>query len=372
MHLPPFKLERYFGPREFTARYMLSGSDCESYTVRELLNLVPGAADAFQEHWLGYTETEGSPALRAAIARLYRTVAADDVLVHNGAGEAIFTFMNAVLRPGDHVVVHYPCYQSLVEVARGIGCRVTKWRTRAEEGWRLDPHHLEDALTPRTRAVIVNCPHNPTGQLMDRETFDRVVAIARSRDLVLLSDEVYRGLEYDAADRLPAACDQYGRAVSVGVLSKTYGLPGLRIGWVATRNTELRRSILCFKDYTTLCNSAASEFLATTALEAHARIAERNLGIVRSNLARLRSFLERHEARFRWTEPRAGATGFPTVVDGTDVETFCADVLDQAGVLLLPGTVYDPRSREVRFGYGRRNMPEALDRLDHYLTRSGI
>ncbi len=368
MPIAPFKIERYFAPREFTARYMLSGSDCESFTIAELLELVPGAQAEFQDHWLGYTETQGAPSLREEIAHLYESVGPDGILIHSGAGEAIFTFMNSALGPGDHVIVHYPCYQSLFQVAESIGCEVTRWETTAQGGWELDLNFLEDSIGDRTRAIIINCPHNPTGYLMDSDRLEAIVELARSRDVLLFSDEVYRGLEYDPEHRLPPACDLYENAISLGVLSTSYGLPGLRIGWIATQNARIRENILMFKDYTTLCNAAPSEFLARMALRVGPHILRRNLEIVMANLEILRDFFSAYADALRWVEPRAGAIGFPTLLEG-GVDAFCNDVLDGEGVLLLPGTVYDEASCELRIGYGRRNMQEALGRLSAYLDR---
>ena len=369
MRIPPFRIERYFAPHEFTAPYLLSASDCEAISVSELLDLVPGAADEFGRQRLGYTETAGTGSLRAAIAGLYESIGADDVLVHSGASEAIFTFMNGLLHPGDQVIVHYPCYQSLFQIAETIGCEVVRWTVRPEDGWRLDPGFLESAITDRTRAVVMNTPHNPTGYLADRETQEAIVRIVRARNIVLLADEVYRGLEYDPGDRLPAACDLYDNAVSIGVMSKTYGLAGLRIGWMATHNREILRSALTLKDYTSLCNSAPGEYLAEVALRAGERLLERNRGIVLSNLPLLRGFFARHAERLRWVEPRAGTIGYPTLLSG-GVDPFCAEVLDAVGVLLLPGTVYEDASRQIRFGFGRRNLPEALERLDRHLRQA--
>jgi aspartate/methionine/tyrosine aminotransferase len=368
MRPDPFKIERYFAPREFKAPYMLSGSDCESMSVAELLELVPGSTEQLHDQWLGYTEIEGSPSLRRRIAALYDTIEPEDILVHTGAGEVIFTFMNAALSPGDHIIVHYPCYQSLFQLAETIGSEVTRWVTRPESGWSLDLDFLDDHIRPDTRAVVINTPHNPTGYLMTRDDLAGIVEIASRHSTLLFSDEVYRGLEHDPADRLPAACDLYENAVSVGVLSKTYGLPGLRIGWLATRNAELRAGAVAIKDYTSLCNSAPSEILAEIALQALDRIVARNLAIVRANLPLLDEFFVRRSDLFTWVPPRAGAIGFPRLSAG-NVDVFCDEVLEGCGVLLLPGTVYDRDSDHFRVGFGRRNMPEALSQLELYLER---
>lgn len=365
-HLPPFKLERYFARYEFSAEYLLSSSDCESVSVGDLLALEPQAETAFRQHWLGYTESPGAPTLRQEIAGIYSAIQPDHVLVHSGAEEAILLFMHAVLQPGDHVIVHWPCYQSLFEIARSIGCEVTRWEARFENGWALDLDELKAAVRPQTRLIVVNTPHNPTGYLMDPADYRALAGFAEERGLLLFSDEVYRHSEYTPEDRLPAACDLSENAVSLGVLSKTYGLPGLRIGWVATRNTAVYQRMAALKDYTTICNSAPSEFLAELALRQRERLVARNLEIIQSNLSRLDDFFARHASRFAWVRPKAGPIGFPCLLD-TDVEAFCHSLVTQAGVLLLPGSLFDQAGNFFRIGFGRRNMPEALERLEAFL-----
>ena len=363
MRPEPFKIERYFARYEFTTRYLLCASDCEAMTIDDLLAYEPGAREAFGAHWLGYTESPGDPDLRQAITALYETIEAAQVLVHTGAEEAIFSFMNCALEAGDQVIVHEPCYQSLKAVARAIGAEVVPWPAEEAEGWSLDPDRLAGLVTPRTRAIVMNSPHNPTGYLMSAERQTATVEISRRHGLRLFSDEVYRGMEYDPAERLPAACDRYERAVSLGVLSKTYGLPGLRIGWVATRDAEMLERMAAFKDYLTICNSAPSEFLARVALKHHQAIAARNLAIVGDNLALLDGFFERRAERFAWHRPRAGAIAFPVYRPG-GVEALCHALAAQAEVLLLPGAVYDAGERHFRLGFGRRDLPQGLAALE--------
>ncbi|HEX7119023.1 MAG TPA: aminotransferase class I/II-fold pyridoxal phosphate-dependent enzyme [Longimicrobiales bacterium] len=366
----PFELERFLAEHEFRAPHMICGSDCESVSIGELLALEPGALEGLHRVRLGYTESHGAPELRSEIAALYATTCADDVLVHAGAQEAIFGFMNAVLEPGDHVVAHWPAYASLHEVARAIGCEVTPWRADEANGWALDPDDLRRALQPNTKAVVVNFPHNPTGALMDRDTFSEVVAVAAEHGAIVFSDEVYRGLEHRPEERLPAACDVDPRAVSLGVLSKTYGLPGLRIGWVATRNRPVLDAMAAFKDYTSICNAAPSEYLACVALRQRDALVRRNLEIIRRNVALAATFIERHADRFEWTPPRAGSVAFPALRDGGS-ERFCLDVLDRAGVLLLPSRYFGAGDRHFRLGLGRVGLEAGLERLDAFLTGAG-
>jgi aspartate/methionine/tyrosine aminotransferase len=366
MRLPPFALERYFSQHEFTSELLLSSSDCESMSIAELLAAEPGASDALMRQRLGYTESTGSPSLRREISRLYQAIDAEHVLVHAGAEEAIYVFMNAVLEPGDHVIVHRPCYQSLSEIAAAAGCDLSPWQAREDNGWALDPDELRRLVRGSTRAIVINTPHNPTGFHMGREQLQETVEIAERSGIILFCDEVYRGLEYDAADRLPAACDLGEHAVSLGVMSKTYGLAGLRIGWVATRNGAVLSRMAVQKDYTTICCSAPSELLAEVALRHAQEIAERNRSIVRDNLAVLDSFFARHGGDFAWNRPAAGPVAFPRFLKG-DVNGLCDSLRSGAGVLLLPGDVYGDSGGHFRIGFGRRNMPDAVQRMESFL-----
>jgi aspartate/methionine/tyrosine aminotransferase len=369
MNLPPFKLERYFARTEFVAPYVLSGSDCETLTIQELLDLEPGAADGLLATRLGYTEPPGRPSLRRTIASLYDNVDADGILVHTGAEEAIFTFMNALLGPRDHIIVHYPSYQSLFDIARSIGCSVTLWHARRENNWELDLDELKNAIRERTRAIVINTPHSPTGYLMERDNYDALIEVARRHGIVVFSDEVYRGLEYQPETRLPQGCDLYENAVSLGVMSKVYGLAGLRIGWIGTRNKKLLKRMWEVKDYTTICNSAPSEYLAEVGLRARQKLLARNHAIVQSNFHKLSKFFAARADLFSWVPPKAGPVTFPTLLEKTGVESFCREVLEGCGVLLVPGTLFYPESHEVRFGFGRHSTPDAIERLDAFLGR---
>src|SRR5690242_16749719 len=205
MEIRPFRIERYYARYEFTTRYMLSSSDCESRTIESLLELEPDAHARLLGTWCGYTESPGAPELRAAIAGLYERIDPDEVIVTSCAEEGIFLVYHALLREGDHAIVEAPCYESALELVRSTGAEVSPWQRRYDDGWAHDLEGLERLMRPATRLLYVNQPHNPTGTLMDRATFERVAEPARSANVVLFSDEVYRELEHDPADRLPAA-----------------------------------------------------------------------------------------------------------------------------------------------------------------------
>lgn len=368
MRVADFKLERYFAQHEFSAPYLLCCSDCETLTVEDVLQLEGEEAKSeFMKLGLGYTESPGSEELRQRISGIYEHMEADDILVTSGAEEAIFLFMNTSLAPGDHVIVHYPYYQSLGEVARSIGCEVSHWQMAEADGWKPDLASLIHMIKPHTRAVIVNMPHNPTGYLCSRQEFANLVEILRERNILLFSDEVYRLLEYHDPDRLPAACDVYENAVSLGVMSKAYGLAGLRIGWVASRNQKIIRGMAAFKDYTTICNSAPSEFLAAIALKHSESVVRRNLDIIKHNLLLLDEFFVRFSDIFTWNRPKAGPIAFPSVEWPGGVDAFCSGLVAARGILLLPASCFGFGSRNFRIGFGRQNMPEALEQLQNYL-----
>ncbi len=372
--LPDFKLERYFSRWEFTARYHLCASDMESMSVNELLAL---ASAEDRARWdgltLGYIETFGTPALRAAIAATYDSISNEDVLAFAGAEEGIFAAMQVLLQPDDHAIVVTPNYQS-AETLPGAICDVSGIALDPDNDWHLDLDRVRAALRPNTRLISINFPHNPTGKIIPRDDLAALVDIARERGIYLFSDEVYRLIERNETMRLPQVADVYEKGLSLNVLSKSYGLPGLRIGWIATRDRKVLSRMERVKHYLSICNSAPSEALAVIALNARDTILERNRGIVADNLSTLNEFFGEFPDVFEWRIPDGGCIGYPRYLGADGVETFCDRLVDETGVLLLPASVYQsaygpsPDDR-FRIGYGRRNMHEALDALRGYLTR---
>jgi len=372
VRIAEFALERYFARWEFNARYLLCASDVEGYPMAELLAMADSETrDLWDSLQLGYTESTGHPLLRREIAALYDTIDPAEVLTFAGAEEAVFCLMNVLVGSGDHAIVTWPGYQSLYEVARANGADVTLHELRESTGWALDLDELRRQLTPATRLIVVNLPHNPTGMLPDRSTFDGLVEIAREAGAHLLVDEVYRGLEVDPADRLPTGADSMGRGVSLGVMSKAFAMAGLRVGWLAAHDTDLLARIARFKDYTTICSSAPSEILSIIALRARDRVLERSREIVAANLGRLDGFFDDWVDRFDWARPRAGSIGYPRLtVPGVRIDDWAAELVEAEGVLLLPGSQFGHPGNHFRIGFGRTNMPEALARLESFARRS--
>ena len=368
MPINPFKLERYFAKYEFNTKYMLSSSDCESLGMAELLQMAsPASLELWESLKLGYTEAPGHPLLRAEVAKLYPNISPENVLIAVPE-EAIFIAMQTLLAPGDHVIVLTPSYQSLSEIARSIDCQVTPWQLEPTlSGWELDLGQLERSLTDQTRLLVFNFPNNPTGYIPSRQDFDAIIGLARKHNLTIFSDEMYRLLESDSALRLPSVADIYEKGIALSGLSKSFALPGLRLGWLTTQDYGLIERWLAFKDYLTICNSAPAEILGIIALQNADQIVQRNLEIIRENITSAEQFFKKHQDKVAWNSPRAGSIAFPKWLGTESVEQFCQNVLEEQGVMIVPANLFDFPGSHFRIGLGRKNFSEALEHVDEYL-----
>lgn len=368
-----FSLEVFLSKWEFAARHHLTASDSESVTLSRLLELAtPADRDRFMTLHLSYSQTFGSPTLLEAIATTYSGIAAQDILCFAGAEEGIYVCMRTLLAAGDHAIVLTPNYQAAETLPLAI-CETTGVPLVESEGWALDIDAIRAAVRPNTRLISINFPNNPTGTVPKRAAFESLVELCRTRGIWLFSDEVYRGLERSDADRIPQAAEVYERGISLNVMSKAYGLPGLRIGWIACRDRDLLARMERYKHYLSICNSAPSEVLAEIALKARETLLARNRGLVADNLQRLDAFFARFESLFEWKAPRGGCVAFPRYLGKDGVETFCRRLIEEAGVLLLPASIYrsqlteTPRDR-FRIGFGRANLAAGLNAMQAWLS----
>jgi aspartate/methionine/tyrosine aminotransferase len=372
MRIPDLKIEHYFAQFEFTTPYVMCTSDAESLTLSEILDLADSQCRALWDDLvLGYTETWGHPLLREAIAAQYAGAEPADTLVFTGAQDAIFCLMNGQLAAGDHVIVATPCWQPLYEVPRALGADVTTVRMDAADGFGFFADKIADARRDDTKMIVVNAPNNPTGALPSRADLIRLKAMAEGAGATLVSDEIYRLVEHDQASRLPAAVEISDSAVSIGVVSKVYGLPGARLGWLVSKDHELLARAASIKHYTTICAPAPSEILAIIALRNADAILDRTRAIARANLELLDKFFARNSGIIEWRRPDGGTVAFPRFRLDRPTRAVVDEIRRSAGVLLLPGDVFDEPDGYVRIGYGRRHMPAALERLEEYLPRLG-
>lgn len=363
-------LERYFAKYEFHVRYLLSSSDCESIIMAELLQLADSECLALWENLrLGYTESQGHPLLRQEISGLYNNINPGDILTVVPE-EGIFIVMNTILSRGDHIIVTTPAYQSLYEIAVTLGCTVTKWPLFPQNGhWVLDIEFLRKALTENTKMLIMNFPNNPTGFLPTQAFFQKLMQLVKEKDIYLFSDEMYRYLEHDETRRLPSVADIYTKGISLSGFSKAFGLPGLRIGWLTTKDRKLMEHFQVFRDYTTICSSAPSEILGIIALRNKDKIIQRNRRIIRENLHTSRNFFSKHSDIFEWLEPEAGSIAFPGLKLPMPVSVFCETAIREKNIMILPGTVFEHDGNHFRVGYGRTNLQEALNELGQLLKQ---
>ncbi|MGH6615214.1 aminotransferase class I/II-fold pyridoxal phosphate-dependent enzyme [Sphingomonas sp.] len=372
--LQDFRLETYFSKWEFRARFHLTASDAQSMTLRELLDLAdPQDVAAFDAMWLGYTETFGAPDLRAEIARTYDVRAADDILCFAGAEEGLYVAANVLLARDDHAIVVTPNYQAAETVPLSI-CAVTGVPLDPASGWNLDLDRVAAAIRPNTKLISINFPHNPTGRIIARDTLDGLIALCRRHGIWLFSDEVYRLLGPDSDRHLPQVADLYERGLSLNVMSKAYGLPGLRIGWIACADRDLLVRLERMKHYLSICNSGPSERLAVIGLRARDRILARNNALVRDNLALFDAFFDDHRHLFDWTRPDGGCVGYPRWTGPGSVDAFATKLVEEAGVLVLPSSIYrsdlgpTPTDR-FRIGFGRAGLPEGLAAFRGHLAQ---
>lgn len=368
MRFPDLALSRYVARWAPTTAHTLCSSDIAAWRLDELLAL---ADEDERREWdalrLGYGHGAGGLRVRERVAALYRDTDPDEVVCFAGVDEAIFAVVNTLLEPGDHAIAVWPGYGALHEVARAAGARLTLLRMDPGDGWAFPLDALERALRARTRLLILNLPHNPTGALPDAAEFARILALAEASGATVLCDESYRLLERDPRDRLPAAVEASPVAVSLAGLSKPFGLAGLRVGWAVARDRRLLSRAAAFKDYLSGCVAAPSEHLAAIALRSQERVLGRSRSLVAANYAAVETLLARRPDMFRWTPPRAGSTGFVRLHPSLPADRFATRLREDEGVLVLPGAVYGDQGNHVRLGFGGP-VEEALAGIERFVA----
>lgn len=373
--LPEFKLETYLGRWEFAARHHMTASDAQTLTIGELLALGGDAAlGTLLDTPLSYTEPYGAPDLRAAIATTYEGCEAEDILCFAGAEEGVYCLYRTLLSPDDHAIVVTPNYQSAETVPLSL-CATTGVALDEHENWTLHVEQVAAAIRPNTRVLYINFPHNPTGKILERERFDALVELCRRHGIWLFSDEVYRLIERDPSKRLPQVADVYERGVSLNVMSKAYGLPGLRVGWIACRDRALLERMVRFKHYLSICNSAPSERLSLLALRHRDQILARTRAVARDGYAQVSAFLAEFPDLFESYEPDGGVVMFPRYKGTDGVEAFCRRMVEEAGAVLLPASIYASALAPTavdrfRIGYGRHGLDEGLAAMRAFIGRN--
>ncbi len=369
MHIAPFETEHFFAEFEFKTPYLLCSSDCESVTISGLLELAGQTLEDLGEVHLGYTESQGNPVLRAAIAATYNSVDANEVMVLGSPIEGIYLAARALLQPGDEVVVLTPAYDALVNLFEHVVGQgnVKRWAFRAvKQSWSLDLDELLSLISPRTRLLVVNFPHNPTGYLPSPEMQEELLEIVESNDLQVFYDEMYFGLVHAGTTPNPSAADVSDRAIVLSGLSKTYGLPGLRCGWLVVRDESVRANLMNWKFYTSICPPAPVESLALAALSVLDKLRDLNIKRIAGNLDLTDAFFSRWPDLFEWRRPMAGSTAL-VGFDVPSVSAIAPVVARDAGVLIHPAVTLYSDDQHMRLGFGRENFGVGLGRFEAWL-----
>lgn len=363
MDMSSFLVDAYFTEYESKANYMMGSSDPESLPLKEVVSDLSKYADESLRYALG----NGYLSLREKLSTLYETVTPEQIAMMNGGEETIYVTMRALLKPGDEIVVQMPSYQSLSVIAKEIGCSIIEYRPGFEEKWAFNPEMLETKITPKTRLLILNYPHNPTGACLTDSEMASITALCRKHRLYLISDEVYRFLRMDESCSDASFADLYENAVALGSFSKTFAAPGLRLGWIATKNPELMHKLLAYRHFTSTCSNLPCQWIANELLNKRDTIMQRNNAIVRQNAALLEQFVQQHTDLFAYVPPKGATMAYIKLLGGQSATDFCMEVLEHTGVLIVPSSVLESSDEYLRVGLGRESFPKCIQLVSEYL-----
>jgi aspartate/methionine/tyrosine aminotransferase len=366
MKLNDFKLERYFAKYEFSTKYLISSSDCDGYSLEYILSC---ASQNDLELWknlhFGYTDSAGSLFLRETIATQYKTIGVDNVAVMS-PGEANFILMNLILEKGDEVVCMSPAYQSLHQVAQDLGAEIKWWKPN-EANMQFDVNDLEKLISPKTKLIIVNFPHNPT-DFIPITLNGQIINLAARNNTVLFSDEMYHQLVDSPEYNIPAACDFYENAISCGEWQNRSALQ-VCVLLVATHNMDLFNKVLSFKDYLSICNNAAGEVLSKIALTNKEKFINPNIEKIRRNRKLFNEFANRHTGFISYNPPHAGSTAFVNLNIAGSALDYCENLVQKTGIMMVPSEMFGYGDKHVRIGFGRENFGEALTMWEQYISK---
>ena len=369
MKIARFETEHFFAKYEFNTPYQLCNSDCETMSIEALLELADVSLTAFTQQTLGYTESQGNPELRQSIANTYQYCSPENIIVLATPVEGIYLTARALLNPGDEVIVLSPAYDALINMFEHVvgNQNVKKWNFHpSDNGWELRIEELSQLLSPKTKMIVVNFPHNPTGYIPSPQMQQNIIAIAEQNDVWLFSDEMYFGLVHEGTEKIPSMADLSPKAIVLSGLSKTYGLPGLRTGWLVVPNEQLKEEYVNWKFYTSICSPGPSEFLATAALKVWNELRQRSLTQINSNLKIADEFFHRWPSHFTWHRPLAGSTALVRF-HVNSVNQITERLATEAGVLIQSGQTLGSDDQHMRVGFGRSAFATAIGKFDNWL-----
>lgn len=373
MYIKPFGVERWLSKYETTVDYNLTSTSIMPLSINELLELTGEDEEQVKENIfsikLNYGAIEGRLDYLSGIASLYQSIQKEQVISTNGGVGASHLTMMTVIEPGDHVVAILPAYQQIYSVPESIGAQMEYlFLEKTETDYVLDLNKLMHLVTPETKAIVFNNPNNPTGDVIDDEALEKMVEIARKNDTYLICDEAYRGLTHNIGFSTSVA-DLYEKGVSLGSMSKAFAMAGLRLGWIASRDVKFMQDVYIHRDYTMISNGVIDEYVAALALKHKNAVQQRNLGITQSRATLFKKWLD-NEPKLSYAPFKGGTVALPYFESSLSSEEFCAKVIEEKSVLLMPGFVFD-LEKCFRMGYAREpeeKMIAGLERVSDFLA----
>lgn len=350
-------------------------SSAEPLTHKELIEWTRENGDdalinLFNDHSLGYADNGGSQDVREEIATLYDdSISADNVVIFPGAQTAMTITTLAMIHNGDHAVIITPSYQSLEEGVKYAGGTVTRVGLTPENNWQIDVDAVRNAIQDNTKYLIFNDPHNPSGSLLKENIKKELVSIAEEKDILILSDEVYRLLEINPDDRSNSIAEMTQNGIALGTMAKPWGAGGACIGWAVCQDKTIIEKIRKAQHLFAVCVSRAGEIQARMVVRASNQIIERNINIIKDNLKLLDVFFDENSDLFEWMKPEAGGTGFVKFKGPITSDELAKELLEE-GILVFPSYIFDCEDnlkQYFRIGFSRKTMPAALDAFKEFV-----
>jgi aspartate/methionine/tyrosine aminotransferase len=372
--------------KKVTIRHNLSNSCGQSLSVAQLCTLGETSLDdLLGEQELSYASISGSHHLRSLIARFHQDynkhqvqLSADNILTFCGAQEALSAIYQTVFFNGYddktvhnkhsemEIVVVTPCYPSLVTMAEQLGIKVRCLTVSYEQDWQINEQDFLALINENTRLIVLNSPHNPSGSIINSEFSNRILAVAKKYNCYLLADDVSQASNYNGIELAHTYLD-YDRTIVVSVLSKSFGLAGIRIGWAVSKNKGLLKKLLAIKAQASICTSIVDEKLAELALENHEKIINSNNAIIKNNISLFQQFIEINHHYFSWCAPQAGLLTLVKCHTELPMLKWAEQLAEETGIFVYPACLFGLEGSYFRLGLGTKNLPIILDSLQRYI-----
>lgn len=370
MNIKPFKVEEWMNKWEVGAKYNIAETCVDSISIDQLFELTGENKQEFLQKMsarrLSYGDIEGMPELREGIASLYKTIKPENIIPVHGAAGANHHVFYSLIEPGDEVISIMPTYQQLYSIPESFDAKVKILQLTKDNGYLPDLDSLKKLVTDKTKMICINNPNNPTGALMSEEILKEIVEIAKSADAWILCDEVYRHLTQEDSYS-PSIADLYEKGISVGSMSKVFSLAGLRLGWIATHDTNAIKSFLSHRDYNLISCGMIDEMIASIALKNKDKLLKRNLTIVRENLEILDNWVKQ-EKHVNYIKPKAGTTAL--IYYDLDIPSvqFCEEMYKTTGAFVTPGDCFEmPQSMRIGYAYGKQDLINGLKAISEFI-----